>query len=152
MNNDRWRWYSLPDNTQEHGDTLSYRSVLLWSVFWDRAFNWLAMVLITLIRRDWSKQFISPWPNLRPERLRFILVSYLCGNNWFGWYACSAVLEFTPVIQISIALSRNVVYSSSHVHRPNSTASHFSKGNMWIISYQSSFESGSARKFLSANE
>ena len=49
LNNDRWRWYSLPDNTQKSGDTPSYRIMLLWGVFWDGAFKWLAMVLITLM-------------------------------------------------------------------------------------------------------
>ena len=37
--NDGWLWYSVPDNTQEPGDTPCYMVMLLWGVFWDGAIN-----------------------------------------------------------------------------------------------------------------
>ena len=76
MNNDRWRWYSLPDNTQEPGHTPSYRIMLLWGVFWDRAFNWLAMVLITL-----SVVMILDCPGINRSMLTIPLSKLLFDTN-----------------------------------------------------------------------
>ena len=87
LNNDRWRWYSLPDNTQEPGDTPSYRIMLLWGVFWDRAFNWLAMVPITLNRysANWSQPTKSKPVSTPPGAPHFIaLVNWtFYSSTWF---------------------------------------------------------------------
>ena len=52
LTTDGWLWYSLPDNTQEPVDTPCHMIMLLWGVFWDGAFNSLAMVPITLNEED----------------------------------------------------------------------------------------------------
>ena len=97
MTTDGWLWYSLPDNTQEPGDTPCYMIMLLWGVFWDGAFNSLPMVLITLSREYNKKLFghlFYPWWNcplnilesslfrMQSPMLRFTVKSRVPGPPW----------------------------------------------------------------------